>query len=731
MKYRAGVVLLLLAGACAGQTVGALSKAYQAKPTAANRVALARFAAAHARDSQGGLAQLALAYGDVQAAKGSVAAGALGAGAAEAARKAGKAVPALADYALYLEAQALRGADAAQAAERAMQVVALPGLSPLDGQALQSAAWAMLGAGDAEGAVRALQPNMGLIAGPAGGVLLGRALRGAQQLGAAALQFQRVYFEYPLSNEAGEAATAMAQLRLQLGSGFPPPLGQDILARARKLISGGLRTRAIQELTEAIPELGGPEGDTARVLIGVARYFANENQAAVNYLRGLRVGSDEADAERLYYLVQGLRRLEAFDDAAGVVEEMRRRHAGAGYTLRALVSLADAHLVRNEPERFVPLYAACAQMFPKEERGAYCDWKVTWQAYMTQRAGAARRLEEHVERFPASAKAGAALYFLGRLREQAGEYGVARAFYEGIVARFPNTYYSVQAEARLGEAKVRQARAAAVTSQYVRGVGRAASGGTKPDFAVDAATRSRMERARLLEQAGLTEWAEGELRFGAKNGGKGAALAKELAEMAARRGQPATAVRGIKALAPGYLGWELSEAPVAFWKLAFPLPYRAALEAEGAERGIDPNLLAALIRQESEFDPRAVSRARAVGLTQILPGTGRDLSRKLKLGRFTVGMLYRPEINVRMGAYYLRWLLSGLDDRYEAALAAYNAGKTRAVRWLNWFGHDLEQAEFIECIPFTETREYIQIVLRNADVYRRLYGGGPVAAGGE
>ena len=142
-------------------------------------------------------------------------------------------------------------------------------------------------------------------------------------------------------------------------------------------------------------------------------------------------------------------------------------------------------------------------------------------------------------------------------------------------------------------------------------------------------------------------------------------------------------------------------------------------------------LLAALIRQESEFDPRAVSRAKAMGLTQIRPATGRDLSRKLKLGRFTVGMLYQPEINVRMGAYYLRWLLSGLDDRYEAALAAYNAGKTRAVRWLDWFGHDLEQAEFIECIPFTETREYIQIVLRNADVYRRLYGGGPGAAGGE
>ncbi len=714
---RAGFLLLLLSGVCAGQSLRALSEAYQAKPSAASRAALARFAAAQAGNQQGALAQLALAYADLEANRPE--------SAAAAAAKARQTLPQLADYALLLEAQALRKLSPATAAERALQAVARPGLSPVDGQALQTAAWALLESGDAESAVRALQPNLALLSAPSGLALLARSLHAANQLGAAALQYQRVYFDYPLSAEAADAAVALARLREQLGGGYPPALAQDILARSRKLISGGAGTRAIAELAQAAGGLGGPEADAARVLIGVARYFLNQNQAAVDYLRGLRVATGEADAERLYYLAQGLRRLEKFDGGLAIVEQLRSQYPRSEYTLRALVSLADAHLVRNEPERYVPLYASCAGMFPKEVRGGYCHWKLAWNEYLTQRGRAAARLEEHIEKFPRSNKVPAALYFLGRLREERGDAAVARAYYEAIAARFPGSYYNVQAQRRLTAAPVKQVRPAPATVQYLRLL---ASDAPKPDFAPDAATRARMGRAGLLARAGLSAWADGELRFGAKTDAKGAALAQALAEMASQRGDHAVAVRGIKALAPEYLSWDLKEAPAGFWKLAFPMPYRATLEKHGAERSIDPNLLAALIRQESEFDPKAVSRAKAVGLTQILPGTGRELSRKLKLGPYRSSMLTTPDTNVRMGAYYLSWLLSSLDGRYDAALAAYNAGKTRAVRWLDWFGHGLEQAEFIECIPFTETRDYIQIVLRNADIYRRLYGGEPVAA---
>ena len=88
-------------------------------------------------------------------------------------------------------------------------------------------------------------------------------------------------------------------------------------------------------------------------------------------------------------------------------------------------------------------------------------------------------------------------------------------------------------------------------------------------------------------------------------------------------------------------------------------------------------------------------------------------------------MLTQPEVNIRLGAYYVRMLLNGLNNHMEATLASYNAGRTRAVKWLA-FENYREPAEFVETIPFNETRDYVQAVIRNGSVYRRLYEGRPI-----
>jgi soluble lytic murein transglycosylase len=165
----------------------------------------------------------------------------------------------------------------------------------------------------------------------------------------------------------------------------------------------------------------------------------------------------------------------------------------------------------------------------------------------------------------------------------------------------------------------------------------------------------------------------------------------------------------------------MEAAPDRFWRVAFPMPYRESLESNSRSRALDPHIVAALIRQESEFDPKAISRARAYGLTQVLPATGRQLSRRAGMRSFTPAMLFEPEVNLKLGTIHLKTLLDQHEGSWEQTLAAYNAGKSRVSQWLTW-GEYREPAEFIENIPFTETREYVQIVLRNADIYRRLYG---------
>jgi soluble lytic murein transglycosylase len=149
------------------------------------------------------------------------------------------------------------------------------------------------------------------------------------------------------------------------------------------------------------------------------------------------------------------------------------------------------------------------------------------------------------------------------------------------------------------------------------------------------------------------------------------------------------------------------------------MPYRGDLVRNARQQNLDPFVLAGLIRQESEFDPQALSYAKAYGLTQVRPATGRALARRAGM-RFSNRVLFQPAANLKLGTMYLRSLLDQWGGKWEEALAAYNAGPSRAKEWMRWADFR-EPSEFVETIPFTQTREYVQAVLRNAALYRRIY----------
>jgi soluble lytic murein transglycosylase len=232
-----------------------------------------------------------------------------------------------------------------------------------------------------------------------------------------------------------------------------------------------------------------------------------------------------------------------------------------------------------------------------------------------------------------------------------------------------------------------------------------------------AATRERIERSRLLRGAGLDDLADAELRFGARNESQPALLAIEMASSA---DAAYLGVRAMKSLVPDYLGVPLESASRRFWELLFPLPYRGELAADAARCGLDPYLVAGLVRQESEFNPGALSHAKAYGLTQVRPATGRMYARQAGLRRVNEQSLLQPAVNLKIGTTILRGMLDRNGGKLEQTLAAYNAGPNRAAEWIAWKSYR-EPAEFVESIPFTETRDYVQAVLRNQEIYRRLY----------
>jgi soluble lytic murein transglycosylase len=180
----------------------------------------------------------------------------------------------------------------------------------------------------------------------------------------------------------------------------------------------------------------------------------------------------------------------------------------------------------------------------------------------------------------------------------------------------------------------------------------------------------------------------------------------------------------MKSLNSDYLNLPLANAPEKFWKLLFPMPYREDLVASARARDLDPYLVAGLIRQESEFNPEAISRKNAYGLTQVRPVTGKEYARQAGVAAFTNRILFQPAANLKIGAAIFRAMLNKNNGSLEQTLAAYNAGPARAAEWISW-NTWREPAEFVEAIPFIETRDYVQAVLRNADIYRRLYEGRP------
>lgn len=161
--------------------------------------------------------------------------------------------------------------------------------------------------------------------------------------------------------------------------------------------------------------------------------------------------------------------------------------------------------------------------------------------------------------------------------------------------------------------------------------------------------------------------------------------------------------------------------PLAFRRLLYPLPWDDLLTAECRARGVDPLLLAAVLREESRFDPDALSPAAARGLAQLTWPTARRVAGTIQLGGLEPDALYRPEVSIAIGAAYMGELLRQLDGAPHIAIAAYNAGVPQARLWRSYC-YSAEPEEYFSKVGFEESRGYVRKVLTSWAHYRQLYG---------
>lgn len=157
------------------------------------------------------------------------------------------------------------------------------------------------------------------------------------------------------------------------------------------------------------------------------------------------------------------------------------------------------------------------------------------------------------------------------------------------------------------------------------------------------------------------------------------------------------------------------------WKIFYPWPYRTEITRVAKRTGIDPCLLAALVRVESRFNPNAESVMGARGLMQVMPETATWAAQQIGLRDFHENQLYQPEINLLIGSWYLDHLFKDFQGNQVTGLAAYNAGRGNVHAWLGtgqWMGTMADVGQ----IPFPETQLYLRAVMRDYELYKHLYG---------
>ncbi len=541
---------------------------------------------------------------------------------------------------------------------------------------------------------------------------LGRAYAASGQAAKASAALRTVFYTMPMAPEAEEAEKEL----LRLAGQVPPATLAERRARVDLLVKGKRYSDAVTEYRSLIGD-GSPVDRLALdVALGGALRQSGRAREAKQILEPLSSVTGEVAAQRLYNLGEIARSDD--DDAAfqNYLAQLRQVGPTSPWLEQALFSSANKYLVKRDSPKAEALYRELAQRFPNGTHGSYAHWKSAWLLWRQgQGAEARREFEQQILLFPDAPEVPAALYWRGRAAEEDGEPGRARAYYEKLTRRNRSFYYAELARQRLKEVGVAPLAAADPALAYLR----VSETQPYPPLSDPPADNLRLQKARLLVNGALLDFALRELHLAVEEEGGNWEIA-EMARLCQDAGRYDRALEVVKHAVPNYFSVEIPNLPPTYWQALFPRPYWADLKKSAADNGLDPYLVAALIRQESAFSPNAISHANAIGLMQLLPGTGRKVAKDLKIRHFTPALLTEPAANLQMGTKYFRGMVDQFGA-FEYALAAYNAGSERVQEWQSVAKYR-DIPEFVESIPFTETREYVQAIMRNANVYRQIYG---------
>jgi len=524
---------------------------------------------------------------------------------------------------------------------------------------------------------------------------------------------KHLYFTMPSSPEAAAAAAQLTANGSALeGSYGDEKTRADLLAKAGRWGDAVHAYRLLQGTAPA------QELDAVQVALAAALRHTNPSESRTLLEQSQATG--EANAQRLYLLGEIARNNNDASAVTQNLERMRQEATASPWFEQALLSAGNMYLLQKDYDHAIDMFREMQQRFQTSPRASYANWKASWLTYRQGRKDNAKKdFENQVAWYPDRPEVPAALYWRARIAEDEHDYAVARAWYAKLAERFHNYYYGYLGRERLANLPPAPANVALTQDVTLAQIPAIKTAGPEAMELEAPPNQLRAEKSRLLVNAGLNEFAIRELQ--AEMGGQGARWATlQIARIYQDEGQNHRAIQFLKKAVPGYYSMDLPLLPRPYWEILFPLAYWPDLQRNAAANSLDPYLVASLIRQESEFNPGAVSPANAYGLMQLLAPVGKSEAKAMHMKKFSTASLLVPGTNIQLGTHYFKAMVSQYNGQVEYALAAYNAGSNRVDDWLQ-SGRYRDVPEFVESIPFTETREYVQAIVRNAKVYQRLY----------
>jgi soluble lytic murein transglycosylase len=518
----------------------------------------------------------------------------------------------------------------------------------------------------------------------------------------AAEAYLRVYYEFPLTDAASAAETALGDLKDNLVRvGYKADLGRaQVLYGARRYKDARAAFAAIQS------NVSGDDRELVGIRIAECDFFLERYAAARSELQPY-LSTAARKAEARFFDLSALRELGRGDEFIDATRALVQEFPDSSWSEEALNNLGTYYILANEDELAAQTFGELYAKYPQGERAERAAWKYGWYKYKTGAyAETIRVFESAAATFRRSNYRPSYLYWSARSQAKLGNGAEAAERFRIVHADYGNSYYGRLADVHLTSAE-----------------------GDSPLDVLPAATQSLVPDAppiptehviRLLLAAGLLDDALAELQFAQRAWGPSTPVYATIAWIYNRKGDLRRGITLMRRAYPQHMTAWGQELPPEILEVIFPLTYWDQIRKESAARNLDPYVVAALIAQESTFDPKIRSVANAWGLMQIVPATGRRLARSVGITHFTTSMLTNPDTNIRLGTLYFSRLVEQFGGVYYA-LASYNAGENRIVRW-RAERPGLDQDEFIDDIPFPETQNYVKRILGTAEDYRMLYG---------